>query len=111
MQHHFSIEIAQKHGVNEAIFLENIAFWILHNKANEKNFFDEMYWTYNATKAFGILFPYWSTQTIRTTIKSCIDQGLIITGNYNKRKSDRTSWYALSEKGLDLYPTIRKVDI
>lgn len=111
MEHHFNIEIAQKYGVNEAIFLHNIAYWILHNKANGKNLHDGRYWTFNTAKAFAVLFIYWTNQNLRTIIKSCIDQGLIMVGNYNKRKSDRTLWYALTDKALLLYPAIGKIDL
>jgi hypothetical protein len=111
MEHHFNIEIAQKYGVNEAIFLNNIAHWILHNKANEKHFHKNRYWTYNTARAFLNLFPYWSTKNLRTIIDNCVGQGLIIKGNFNTRKSDRTLWYALSDEGLKLFPAIGKVDL
>jgi hypothetical protein len=103
MQHHFNTEIAQKHGTFEAIFLENVAFWILHNKANEKHFYEDKYWTYNSQNAFRKLFPYWTRQNLRTIINSCVSQGLLIIGNFNKANYDHTHWYALTEKGLSLF--------
>lgn len=106
MQHHFSIDIAQTYGVNEAIFLENIAYWIWHNKANDKHFYEDRYWTYNSQKAFENLFPYWSRQNLRTIIKSCLNQNLIIKGNFNKSNYDHTQWYSLTEEGLKLFNKI-----
>ena len=51
MQHSFDIEIAEKYGVSEAILLQHLWFWIEKNKANEVNFYDGTYWTYNSIKA------------------------------------------------------------
>lgn len=98
MQHHFDIEIAEKYGLNEAIILNNIRFWVLHNEANGTNFHDGRFWTYNSQKAFEKLFPYMKPFTVRTALKSLEDNGLIITGNYNKSSYDRTKWYTLSDK-------------
>ena len=84
MQHHFDIEIAEAYGLNEAIILNNIRFWVIHNEANGTNFHDGRYWTYNSMKAFEKLFPYMKPFAIRTALKTLEENGLIITGNYNK---------------------------
>jgi hypothetical protein len=103
MEHHFSVSIAQKIGVNEAIFLQNMAFWIQKNKANNKHFYEGRYWTYNSQKALCQIFPYWSRKNLRTIINSCVSQNLILTGNFNKLGYDRTTWYTLSDIGLGLF--------
>ena len=103
MEHHFNVSIAKKYNINIATFLHNIVFWTQHNIANNKNFNDGLYWTYNTYEAFTILFPYWTYKQIRLIISNCIDEGLLISGNYNKSKYDKTKWYALTEKGLELF--------
>lgn len=103
MQHSFDISIAEKYGVNVAIFLNNVAFWIKKNQSNKKHFYQGRYWTYNSQEALTELFPYWSRQNIRTILKSCEDQGLIIKGNFNETGYDRTTWYALTDLGLSLF--------
>lgn len=102
--HFFNVAVATKYGINAAILLENIAFWIEKNEANGVNFFDGRYWTYNSIKAFCEMFPYMSPKTIRTTLKKLEDEGLIITGNYNQSSYDRTTWYAFTEKGKSICP-------
>lgn len=102
MQHSFDIDIATEYGVNAAIILNHIYFWTSKNEANDQNYHDGYYWTYNSIKAFQTLFPYMSIQAIRTALNKLIDKGLIITGNYNDMKYDRTLWYALSEKGKSI---------
>lgn len=100
--HYFDINIAKHYGVNSAIILQNIWHWIKKNEANGKNFYDGYYWTYNSTKAFKELFPYFSGKQIETALKKLRDEGLLITGNYNENKYDRTLWYAITEKGKSI---------
>lgn len=102
MQHSFDIDIAAKYGITEAILLNNMYFWIEKNRANETNFHDGTYWTYNSVRAFGQLFPYLSDKKIKGALKNLITEGILITGNYNKSAYDRTLWYALTEKGFSI---------
>lgn len=97
MEHHFNVEIAEKYGILEAILLNNFYFWIKKNEANDKNFHEGRYWTYNSAKALHKLFPYASERKIRSAIKHLEDEGLVLTGNYNNSAYDRTMWYALTE--------------
>lgn len=99
MNHYFRVEIAQEYGLSEAILLENINYWIVHNEANGTNYHDGTFWTYNSARAFSELFPYLSARKIRTALKNLEDLGIIKTGNYNANAYDRTLWYALTEKG------------
>lgn len=100
--HCFDIDIAKHYGVNSAIILQNIWHWIKKNEANETNFHGGHYWTYNSTKAFKVLFPYLSEKQIETALKKLRDNGILIVGNYNENKYDRTLWYAISEKGKSI---------
>ena len=85
-----------------AVLLQNLQHWIEKNKANGKNFFDGHYWTYNSRKAFTELFPYATARQIETALKKLIDDGVIITGNYNNSAYDRTLWYAITKKGSSI---------
>ena len=102
MEHSFNIELAKKYGILEAILLKNIWFWIEKNRANEKNFYDGTYWTYNSTRAFNELFPYASESSIKRALKSLQEKGIIKTGNYNKSSYDRTLWYAFTDLGYSI---------
>lgn len=99
MQHSFDIEIASKYGVHAAILLNNLYFWIEKIRANNDNFYEGHYWTYNSKKAFAELFPYMNSRQIDYALKKLIDDGIVITGNYNKSSYDRTLWYAITKKG------------
>ena len=100
MKHLFDVSIAQKYGVYAAIILENLGYWVKQNKENDINFFDGRYWSYNSRRAYRGLFPYMSERQINTAFKKLIDDGLVITGNYNQSAYDRTLWYTLTDRGF-----------
>lgn len=100
--HYFDVHIAKLYGVHCAVVLQNIWHWLRKNEANGVNFYDGTYWTYNSTKAFADLFPYLSQKQIENALKKLRDEGIIITGNYNAVKYDRTLWYAITEKGKSI---------
>lgn len=98
MHHYFDIDIATKYGINAAIILQNLGHWIKRNEANESNYYDGYYWTFNSRRAYQELFPYMSKWQIEHAFKKLIEEGLVITGKYNEMKYDQTLWYALTEK-------------
>lgn len=102
MQHSFDVEIAKKYGINCAVILNNLYFWVEKNRTNKRHFHDGRYWTYNSKKAFAELLPYLTTKQIDYSISKLIDKGLIITGNYNKIPYDRTLWYAITDFGFSI---------
>lgn len=102
MKHIFDIEIAEQYGINAAILLENIGFWTAQSEANEINFHDGSYWTFNSCRALQELFPYMSKRQIHSALEKLINDGLIVTGNYNKVAYDRTLWYTLTQKGKSI---------
>lgn len=103
MDFSFNNEFAIKYGVNEAIFCQNLYFWIRKNRANRKHFYDGHYWTYNSVSAYTELFEFWTKRQIETVISNCFKKGLIIKGNYNDTPYDRTAWYALTPLALEIY--------
>lgn len=102
MYHLFDADIAKEYGVNEAIILYNIAFWVDANRKNERNLFDGKYWTYNSAKAFQEQFPYMSVRTIQRVIKNLIDNGLILSGKFSSDSRNRTNYYTLTDYGASI---------
>lgn len=88
------------------VFIENLAYWIRKNHANQKHYHEGRYWSYNSYPAFSKLYPFWSEQTIRRIIKRAVKQGLLIIGNFNNKKYDNTNWYTLTDKALKYYPAL-----
>lgn len=103
MNYSFDSGHAVAYGVDEAIMLSNIIFWIRKNKVNGKHLHDGRTWTYNSASAFADLFPFWNEKQVRRIIDSLLNQGVIVAGTYNKSKMDRTRWFAVvCEEMLDL---------
>ena len=102
MEHSFNIIVAKEYGIVEAILLNNFEYWIAKNQANQTNFYNGVYWTYNSTRAFTELFPYLSQRQIQYALKHLKDEDIIQTGNFNKSAYDRTLWYAFTKKGLSI---------
>lgn len=91
-----SPELAAKIGLNEALIVQQIHYWTKINADNGNNFKDGYYWTYNSYRKWGEQFPFWSMKTIARTIKKLEKAGLLITGNFNKLRIDKTKWYRIN---------------
>ena len=117
MTHSFDTEIAEKVGVNAAILLKNIEFWISKNEANGKGEINGYTWTYNSVKAWGELFPYMGAKQIRNALQKLRDEGYITweTGINPDDSWDKTAYYrlvkeanGLSQNGnVDLAETVK----
>ena len=97
MQHSFDIDDAVKYGIEKAIILNNLRFWLEKNKANNQNVFDGYVWTYNSSEAYGLLFPYIKPKTIARYLREMEDEGIIISCQKSTNKLDRTKSYTLPE--------------
>ena len=91
---------AKEYGIEEAIIISSLFFWILKNEANDVNEHDGAYWTCCSTDAMEILFPYMSKNTIYRTIQKLVSKGVIKKGFFNTNPFDRTAWYTFTEKGI-----------
>ena len=110
--HFFDRKLATEYGVDEAIMLNHLIYWIAKNNMNGINRHDGKTWTYTAIKDFTKYQPYWTEAQIRRILNSLENMEVIITGNYNKHKYDKTKWYALKDEKhfLTKYNPIDKID-
>ena len=95
--------VAARYGFEEAVFLHSIMYWYKTNRANNRNYQDGRWWTYNSIKAFTEIFPWWTEKQIRRIANSCREQGAIIAGAYNEDRRDRSLWYTPGDELLRLY--------
>ena len=102
MKHSYEAEIAVKYGIEVAVVFDMFCFWINKNEANENNYHDGKYWTFNSAKGFKKIFPYWSEKKIQRILQKMVDEDLIIKGNYNENPWNQTSWYAFGNMGEKL---------
>ena len=103
MNHSFNVELAKKYGIEEAILIENIAFWIKKNMTNNKNYINGEYWVYNSSKSFNELFPYMNCKKIQRALLKLEKLNVIKSDNFNKLPYDKTKWYAIVD------PQVKKI--
>jgi len=93
-------ELAVAIGLNNAIALQQVHYWVRINQRADKNFRVGYYWTYNTYEAWREYFPFWSISTIKRIFMELEADGLIVTGNYNRLAIDRTKWYRVNYEVL-----------
>lgn len=84
--------LAEKIGLNEAIVLQQIHFWL--GKSGNKR--DGRFWVYNTYDNWAEQFPFWSKRTVVRIIDKLESNGLLDVSNYNKVRFDRTKWYTIN---------------
>lgn len=85
--------LAKKIGVNEAIILQQVHYWLEAKK--NKNNKNTVIWVYNSYSQWAEQFGFWSEITIRRTIRSLEKQGLLIAKNLNKNQFSKKKWYTI----------------
>jgi len=104
MYHGFKTEDAEKYGIEEAVIIEHLRFWIIKNRANGTHFHDGHYWTYSSIEALTTIFPYLSYKQIRRALSHLQSEVVIVSGNYNQIAYDHTKWYAFVDEDCLLPP-------
>jgi hypothetical protein len=91
--------LAAKIGLNEAIMLQQIHYWL----RKSKNIRDGKPWIYNTYAEWEKQFPWWSNRTIKRIVDNLRAAGLIeTTSKYNKLNIDQTLWYTINYGKLDM---------
>ena len=90
---------------DEAAFVHHIWYWVVWNRAREKNLRDGKYWTYSSLQDFckDGLFDYLTPRQIERIIRNCVAKGLIETACYNEDGRDQTKWYTVTDLVLCIY--------
>ena len=107
----FSTDDAVDHGVDAAILLHNVRYWLDYARAHDEMKQDGYYWMFMTASKMQIIMPFWSENKIQKMLKRLVEKGTLITGEYNKSSWNRTKWYSMPEfshsaKRLDLYIVI-----
>ncbi|MCC8406017.1 hypothetical protein LJ655_29940 [Paraburkholderia sp. MMS20-SJTN17] len=97
--HSFNIELASTYGIHEAILIRNLQFWIRLNRKKGSHFHENHTWTYNSVETFAGLYPYLSPKKIRRALQNLVDKGVLLKGNFNRIRFDRSLWYAFVDEG------------
>ena len=100
--------LAMAFGLNEAIVLQQINYWIGKDKVGKVHFGRR--WVRNTYEQWQVNFPFWSVTTIRRILKNLTNYGVVLaTDKLNKRKGDQTKWYTIDQEALRIvYDTLQK---
>lgn len=98
----FDQGVAMECGVNAAIVLNHIIYWL---KSNQK--FKDRHpeciqegkiWMYEKQEEMAEFFGFYSTKEVRDYIKILVDKGFLVKGNFNTNHFDKKNWYSLSDE-------------
>lgn len=97
----FNPELARRVGLNEAIALQQISYWVTETESGIE--FEGRRWIYNTYPNWVRQFPFWSEDTVKRTMISLKKQGLILVEQLNKAQHDRTNYYTINDECFALY--------
>ena len=87
-------ELADRIGLNEAIVLQQLNYWIQDSTAGEVH--DGRKWVYNTFEEWQRdNFPFWSVDTIKRTLTKLKKLGLVDVKQLRKSKHDHTNFYTI----------------
>lgn len=88
-------------GLNEAIVLQQVHYWLQNNRRAKRNVIDEDVWCYNSIPEWVSQFPFWSERTIWQVLKSLRKSDLLVAEMLSPDKRDRTLWYTINYEKLE----------
>lgn len=97
--HAFNVGHAAIYGIEEALLIQSLAWWLEKNRAEERNVDEGRTWTYNTYEQIAEGFPYLSKEKVRRAILSLVEQGVLL-----KRHGDRCVWLAFADEAAFLCP-------
>lgn len=90
--------LAVKIGLNGALFLQQLHYWILRSNNVKEN----TVWVYKSFDEWREQdFPFWSESTIKRTVSDLKKLDLITIKVFNKMKIDKTNWYTINYQKLE----------
>lgn len=97
------VETAQKLGLEEAIILQQVHYWLQDKSkgADPKFYHDGKYWIYDTYEKWKETFPFWSISTIRRKIAGLEKSGILLSANYNENATIRMKWYSIDYEKLE----------
>jgi len=85
-------QLAVAIGLNEAIFLQQLHYWLTKSKNAVKG----RLWSYSSYEELQKQFPFFSVKTIQRVIKNLKDKELIFVDNFNQDRRNKTNWYSIN---------------
>lgn len=98
--HSFDTGIASQLGLNCAVIFNHIVYWLKINMHKGHNQINGKTWMYETASQMSDFFGYFTERQVRHAINSLVENNILIEGNFNKNKFDKTTWYALVDESI-----------
>lgn len=103
--HNFNEDIAADYSIPEAIIIHHFQHWCNVNARLGQNFIDGRRWTYQTIEFISAQFIYFTKKQVENILNKLTSKGVLLKRNYNKKKTDKTLWYAFkNEKMFSISP-------
>ncbi len=104
--------LAEALGVNAAILLQQINYWIKHSEreGDERKFKRGRWWTYNSYADWQKQMPWLSESGVRKLVKKLRDANLIAVVKHKSQDQDHTLWYTINYEAVDSLRTLGHID-
>ena len=90
--------LANKIGLNEAIVLQQVHYWLAHAKTK----YDGKMWIYKTFERwYEQDFKFWSKRTIERIFKKLTDMGLLLVEKLADNKQNRVNFYTINYEELN----------
>lgn len=86
-------QLAKEIGLNEAIILQQIHYWLKNPKAGVV--INDEKWVYNSVTQWNEQFPFWSANTIRRALNNLREKGYLIAEKLSPDTRDNTLYYRI----------------
>ena len=91
--------LAVKAGLNEALILQQVHYWISNTKAGIEH--GGRRWVRSTIKDWKEQIPFWSEKTISRVMHSAKQQGFLLCEQLSKDSWDKTMYYSIDYDALD----------
>lgn len=99
MKQVFHAGIAKRHGMAAAVLAEHIWREVKENEFQGRHRYGGNVWMRCSVPMFTALMPYLSKGMVQGGLRRLAKGGLIVKGEFNQSRFDRTSWYAFTAYG------------
>jgi len=99
--HSYDVRLALKYSVTEATFLQHMAYFIHLNREKGAGIANGITWSFcSVAKLHSKYFPEYSEDTIQRALSRLEKQKVLLIGNFNKHKYDKTNWYTIIDPDI-----------
>ena len=105
---YFAKTLAKHIGLEKAIILQQVHFWLEINKREEKNYYEDRYWVYSSFEQWAERdFNWWSQRKLISLFCELCDSEILIKKQLKKEQMNRTNFYTINyEKLNEIYKKI-----